>query len=1227
MLRTQRLDNPFVGLRPFNWDESHLFFGREGQTDELLRRLQRTQFLAVIGTSGSGKSSLVRAGLLPALYGGFMVKAGSAWQVAVMRPGNAPIANLAAALHHPKVFDIEPEYADIQPLVTETTLRLSNLGLIEVVQRADLPPENNLLIVVDQFEELFRFRAKFRFKEHVQTDKAATDEAVNKAAKVANESAAFVNLLLEAAKNHEVPVYVVLTMRSDFLGECAQFRNLPEAINDSQYLIPRMTRDELRSAIVGPIAVGGGKITSRLVNQLLNDVGDNPDQLSVLQHALLRTWNYWKEHHPDDEYIDLPDYWEIGGMGRALSNHADEVYKSLDNRGKGITEVLFKQLTEKGADNRGFRRPTRLGDVCAVAKATPEEVVAVVEQFRQPGRSFLMPPEPDELTPETPLDISHESLMRIWDRLRDWVEEEAESAAIYRRLAETSALHEADHTDLLQGTELEVNLEWFERANINSAWAERYAPNYNRTIKFLALSRVARDESKRALERLQQETLERKQQENQKLRRLLILAFSSFAIAVVAAIFAFFQYREAEHRRLEAEIGQLAALRSSSDANFASNRQLESLLASLKAGRKLQLLLAQNKQVDEATSLRTLGVLQQRVYEVRERNRLQGHTQLVRSVSFSPDGQYIASASNDRTVKRWGRNGKWLNDLPHGESVLAVEFSPDSKALASITSDGKVQLWQRSSKQPKVFPQQVKANRLSFSPNGGTLATANNDKTVKLWSTQDGRLLNTLPHQDWVNGVRFSRDGITLVSASKDKTVKLWSRDGRLLNAFRGHTGEVEEATLSPDGQFVVSGGHDKTVRLWQRDGTLIKTLDDHKEIVYSVDFSPDGEVFASAGADGTVRLWRNKDGELLNTFRGSNRAVRSVRFSPDGQILAATGDDGKIILWSRDIQNLVTVLKGHTDRVTSVSLSPDGQTLVSGSDDNTIRIWNRYGKPLRTLSGHSGQMTQVRFSPDGQQFASASWDKTIKLWQPNGTLLHTLPKQSDGVNSISFSPDSQILVSAGLDGSIRLWTRDGQALKLLAEKNDRGEVVDVNVSPDGRTIASVDKGGQIVNLRSLNGENLVSFSENRDNSRVAFSPDQQSIATSADKVISLWKWHGNEVKLSRSFEHDRNVRSIGFTTDGQFLLSASSDKTIRFWNFQSRETTETLLSTLHGHTAAVNDVSFDATHQVVASASDDQTIILWRVGLKDLLALGCREVQDYLRTLEADQNVCVGIF
>jgi hypothetical protein len=303
-----RTFNPFPGLRPFEPEEDHLFFGRERETDELLRRLRRSRFLAVIGASGSGKSSLVRCGLISALHGGFMANAGSQWRIALMRPGEDPIGHLAGALD--RVLPADPELEDTSSTILEATLRGSSRGLVDSVRHAALSAAGgqrsspgdaasgvgNVLVVVDQFEELFRFI-------HSRRTAGSRDDAQ-----------AFVRLLLTATKQSDVPIYVLLTMRSDFIGNCMEFPGLPEAVNQGQYLVPAMGREAIRSVVTGPVAVAGAEITPRLVIRLLNEIGDIPSQLPVLQHALMRTWAYWAGEDSSAGPIDVRHYEAIGTM-------------------------------------------------------------------------------------------------------------------------------------------------------------------------------------------------------------------------------------------------------------------------------------------------------------------------------------------------------------------------------------------------------------------------------------------------------------------------------------------------------------------------------------------------------------------------------------------------------------------------------------------------------------------------------------------------------------------------------------------------------------------------------------------------------------------------------------------------------------------------------------------------------------------------------------------------
>jgi hypothetical protein len=523
------LTNPFPGLRCFLSEEDYLFFGRHEQIEDLLRRLRTNRLVAVVGTSGSGKSSLVRAGLLPAVLGGGMAQAGSAWDIAVVRPGGSPLAHLARALCEAGLYDADAEDALFH---LQATLSRSRNGLIEAVRQSQ-GSGSKLLLVVDQFEELFRFH---------RASATSQEEAIG-----------FVNLLLHATQQAEQNVYVVLTMRSDFLGECSQFLGLAEAVNDGEFLIPRMTRDQIQEAIEGPIRVRAAAIAPRLLFRLLNDVQDSQDQLPVLQHALMRTWDLWQRSQQTGGEpgasatgvvpLDLEHYEATGGMQEALSQHADEVFAALPSEPHRTAAArIFKALTERGPDGRGIRRPTRLGQLAAIAAQTSEvsetsEVCRqVIEAYRAPGVTFLMPPVTSALDDSTVIDLSHESLMRVWRRLRGWVEEEAQSARIYRRLHETAGLHAEKRAGLYHDPDLQIAWSWRDVSGPNVAWAEQYGGGFAEAMAFLDTSRAAAERAEQEREAARQHELERARQLAAAQGRVARL-FKRFAVGLAVGVF------------------------------------------------------------------------------------------------------------------------------------------------------------------------------------------------------------------------------------------------------------------------------------------------------------------------------------------------------------------------------------------------------------------------------------------------------------------------------------------------------------------------------------------------------------------------------------------------------------------------------------------------------------------------------------------------------------------
>jgi hypothetical protein len=444
-------DTPYPGLRPFRADEADIFFGRERQTDDLLARLAEHRFLAVVGPSGCGKSSLVAAGLMPALATGFMATAGAHWRVAKLRPGDRPLANLAAALVEARILDDERAAQPDAPVFLEAALRRGPLGLVEILRGSALAPDANLLVLVDQFEELFRFSAGVR----------------------RDEAEAFVALLLASAAAPRERIYIAITMRSDFLGECAPFHGLPEAINDGLYLTPRLTRDECAACVTGPARVFDADVEPALVNRLLNDFGPDPDQLPLLQHAMLRMWNRHvaARRTGAKTVLTVADYDAIGGLARSLSDHADEAFGELGPDHQRIAKQMFQRLSDSETARRDRRAPAHVREIAEIADASVDDVRRVADVFRRRDRCFLMPREEIELAPDTVLDISHESLLRQWGRAVGWIEAEAEAVATYRRLREAAHAWRTGEA-LLAGASLDRALAWC--SHVTARWALRY---------------------------------------------------------------------------------------------------------------------------------------------------------------------------------------------------------------------------------------------------------------------------------------------------------------------------------------------------------------------------------------------------------------------------------------------------------------------------------------------------------------------------------------------------------------------------------------------------------------------------------------------------------------------------------------------------------------------------------------------------------------------------------
>jgi hypothetical protein len=550
---------PYPGLRSFRREEADLFFGREECVGSMVDRLKDTHFLAVLGSSGTGKSSVVKTGLLDALEVGLMASAGSNWRVVEFRPGGAPLNNLARHLLEAE----QPvgEVSDAEIALLRGFLARGPRAIIEWCRDGHLPKGTNLLLLADQFEELFRYQ-----------DYSGREEAE-----------ALVALLLESAHNPEFPIYVTITMRSEYLGACTLIQGLAEAISAGMVLTPRMTRGQCRAAIEGPAAVCRIKIEGTLVNRLLNDLanfapwdegdksnqldrlGRRADQLPLLQYTLNRMWMHAREawtqrdRKPDGEPIKLrlSDYEAIGGLGGALNAHVDQILKGLTDRGLGpVVETIFRSLISGTTVADAVRRPTRFGELVALCDGNKDAVRAVVDAFREPGCNFLLPEldpkNPKELGDGTFIDISHESLIRQWKELSGWVATEASSAQHWRRLRDNMA---AGY--LIRGKELGNLVAWRDQSKPNKEWVNRYGGDYAAAIAFLNAS---------------------KQSEHAELRRKTLVRRAIVAAVIAVFVFSTVVFYVEERSNTEIALRSEQMAQSSERAAQESNARLQALL-------------------------------------------------------------------------------------------------------------------------------------------------------------------------------------------------------------------------------------------------------------------------------------------------------------------------------------------------------------------------------------------------------------------------------------------------------------------------------------------------------------------------------------------------------------------------------------------------------------------------------------------------------------------------
>ena len=1163
-------ENPFRGLEVFDFEHAPIFHGRTKEIGAVLEALEaqlseHRPFVLVVGPSGSGKSSLVRAGVLPLLTQPETIEGIGLWRRAVTRPGaggrdsdcfdalaSALLESSALpALENPESGDaVRDLAAELREHADSIALRLRDAldhaarewkieqthyltekerQFREAGRPADAEtardqrerlelPRARLALVIDQLEELFTSS----FSSDVQQKYVATIAGLARSGRV----------------------FVVGTLRSDFYPSYQQFPDLIELSRPAGKVDLRPpSGNEIGNMIRLPAEAAGlqfeeDQASGQRLDQALAEVATvTPESLPLLEHVL--SLLYEAQAARSDDLLRWSDYRQLGELQGALAKHAEAVFNTLQPHEQAAFPVIMRRLVTlgQGEEEVPNRRTVPYRDF-VISTDHDADARAFVDLFIK-ERLLVADTDPQG---EMTVTVAHEALLREWQRVKAWLKENRDFLRMRDRLDASLQLWDnrgKQKDDLL-------------RPGLPLAEGEKLVKDFEESLSLEAINYVRASITERRRRRRVQDTI----------RYTILASITGLAIFAGLQWFRAERQRQSEAQALKSEAEIAAKLKEQlSQASWASFNQAE---------RQFQL-----KEWNESIAL------------------------LARAIKFDPTNQVVSQRFfHELIAHREKARPLPVRWFAHHDVVYHASFDGGGTRILTASWDKTAKLWEtRSGSLIMTFAHNAAVNTAKFSPDGKRVITASADKTAKIWEAGSGRVLSSFNHQDSVTDASFSADGAQIATASADKTVKVWDASSGRLIATLAHQGVVNAVTFSPDGKRILTASADKTAKLWDAVSGALITSFSHQGIVYFALFSPDGTRIVTTSADRTAKLWDASSGNLLATFNHQD-SVYYAAFSPDGTRVISASADKSAKLWETASAKLIATLP-HQDVVYHVAFSPDGERMVTASWDRTAKLWMTSGKLIASFS-HQDEVNDAVFSPDGSQVLTASWDKTVKLWEARiGELIASFD-HSDGVNDVVFSPDGTRVLTAGADGKARLW--DAISGKLIGSFQHDASVNAVAFSPDGSRIlaGAADRTAKIWEIKT--GGLLATFSHEESVNAAAFSPDGERILTAgSDKKAKLWDLASG--KLLLTLAHDEGVNAAAFSPDGRRILTASVDKTARLWDAATGNPVASF-----NHEDSVNHVAFSPDGSQILTACADGTADLWDISMGKVIQVFAHE-------------------